>query len=177
MKVTKVLLCLLTAVALAAAVFGCGRTGPKEAQAAAEVKAAPESTAVSGDDAAKAAAAADSKLQESEASADLKKQDIITITIMIDGSDGGDKAIECSGKEELPAGSTAYDALKAICDCNEYAITGDSSYVKTIGGLGEGSFGAKPCGWMFMVDNEYPVVPADECELKDGSTVTWVFMK
>jgi len=144
MKARKVMICLLTAVALATAVFGCTKVEPKKAEPV-------ETTA-----------------QASEK---------VEVEIIIDGSKGGDKAISCSGKLELTSGSTAYDALKKLCDSEGYEITGDPSYVKTIGGLGEGSFGATPCGWMFSVDGEYGSDPADKCILEDGNTVNWEFVK
>lgn len=101
----------------------------------------------------------------------------IEVTITIDGTAGEDDAIFCQGKRKLPADSTAYDALKVLCDDEDYEITGDPSYVKTIGGLGEGSFGTTPCGWMYTINGEYPVTAANECVLSDGDELLWEFAK
>ena len=140
----KGLLCLLTAVALTAAVFGCGK---RQSQSA---------------------GTAESVTQASET---------IVVSIEIDGSGGEDRAISAEGRLKLSDGSTVYDALQRLCETRGYTITGEPSYVKTIGGLGEGSFGAVPCGWMFSVGGNYPPEPADKYILKDGDKVLWEFVK
>jgi len=144
MKVLKVFVCLLTAVALAMAVFGCAKVAPKKAEPVATTAQAAEE---------------------------------IVVNVVIDGSNGEDKAISCEKKLTLSSGVTAYDALKKLCDEEGYEITGNPSYVKTIGGLGEGSFGATPCGWMFSVDGKYPSEAANESKLEDGSKLVWEFIK
>jgi len=144
MKVEKVLVCLLTAVALSMAVFGCGKSETQKAE---------------------------------PASATAQAQEEIVVSVVIDGSKGDDKAISCNGDITVSKDATAYDALKVLCDKNGLEITGEPSYVKTIGGLGEGSFGAAPCGWMFTIDGEYPTVAADKCTLEDGNKVIWEFTK
>lgn len=101
----------------------------------------------------------------------------IVVNIVIDGSKGEDKAINAKGQLKLSAGSTAYDALKELCASQGYEITGDPSYVKTVGGLGEGSFGTAPCGWMFRIDGNYSVEPADKAVLEDGNEIIWEFAK
>jgi len=144
MKARKVLVCLLTAVALAVAVFGCAKVATKEA--------APVETTA-------------------------QATEKIVVNVVIDGSKGEDKSVSCEKELTLSSGMTAYDALKELCDEEGYEITGDPSYVKTIGGLGEGSFGTAPCGWMFSVDGEYPSVAANELKLEDGSKLVWEFIK
>lgn len=140
----KGLLCLLAAVALSTAVFGCTKTQTKATEPADTTIQAPEK---------------------------------IVVNIAIDGSKGEEKAINAKGQLELTSDATAYDALIQLCDNEGYGITGDSSYVKTIGGLGEGSFGVLPCGWMYSVDGNYPPKPAGEYILKDKNEVIWEFVK
>ena len=144
MKVRKVLLCLVAAVALAAAVFGCTKVQTQKAESV------------------------DTTAQASEK---------IVVNIVIDGSKGEDKAVNAEGQMKISSGATAYDALKNFCDANGYEITGDPSYVKTIDGLGEGSFGAAPCGWMVSIDGEYPSQAVNNIILKDGNEIIWEFVK
>lgn len=149
MKKRRVLVCLFAAVALATAVFGCTKKGVS-------VKAeSVDAAAQMGEDAAES----------------------LNVTVSIDGSKGEDKAISLKGQAQLAEGSSAFDALKMICDANDLEITGDPSYVETIGGLGEGSFGAVPCGWMFSVNGEYPNSSAEDCVLNDGDELIWEFVK
>lgn len=138
MKGLKRILCIITALAIAMAVFGCAKK---------EVTTKPSSS------------------------------ENISVTVNIDGSEGEDKAISASMAVDLTSGSTAYDALKVVCDANKLEITGDPSYVKTIGGLGEGSFGATACGWMYDINGEFPTSSANECVLNDGDILTWAFVK
>ena len=106
-----------------------------------------------------------------------QESDKIVVNVVIDGSQGEDKAVSAKGQIEINVGDTVYDALKKFCDSQGYEITGDSSYIKAIGGLGEGSFGADPCGWMFSIDGEYAWDPADEATLEDGNEVVLEFVK
>ncbi len=144
MKVIKVLLCLMTAVALTAAVFGCTKT---------------------------------ETVKDKTVNTTQQESETIAVKVIIDGSKGEDKAISAEAQLEMTSGSTAYDALKQLCDSKGYEITGDSSYVKSIGGLGEGSLGSVPCGWMFIIDGNYPTKAADQMILENGNEVVWEFAK
>ena len=162
MKLRKVFICLCAAVAFATAVSGCTRVGTKK-----------EATKETVTEAVTEAATQETIVQNTSE----QEPETIEIKVVIDGSQGEDKAISCSANVGLPSGATAYDALKNLCDSEDMEITGDPSYIKTIGGLGDGSFGAAPCGWMFSVNGEYPPSSADETVLEDGDEVIWEFAK
>ena len=144
MKGLKKFVCLVAAVALATAVFGCGKAETKK---------------------------------EAETTQAINVAEQVSVKVTIDGSKGEDKAISCEETLELQGGSTVYDALAALCDKNGFEITGEPSYIKTIGGLGEGSFGSTACGWMFTVNGNYSTDTADVCQLNDGDDIVWTFMK
>ena len=75
---------------------------------------------------------------------------------------------------ELPAGSTALDALKAT-GLDVEAVTGPyNTYVSSVEGLSLGDY-SSTSGWRFFVNGEEPDEDCTKCTLKDGDLVEWVY--
>ena len=68
-------------------------------------------------------------------------------------------------------GETAYDALLAT----DVDVYGNHSFVTSIDGLEEGAAGPTS-GWMYMVNEEMPMVPANEYVLEEGDDVLWYYV-
>ena len=145
---------VIAAIALAMAVLGCGN---KKAAVPAETT-APQTTA---------------EAVQTTAGAQSEQKQEIKVTVILDGSAAGDKAINIRGEVELAEGATAYDALAAFCAAQKIEITGEPSFVTSIGGLGEDAVPGKSCGWLYSCNGEMAMEAADVCKIEDGDEITW----
>lgn len=81
-------------------------------------------------------------------------------------------------KITLPAGATAFDAVKAACaaagiplEIRGYATT---TYIVAIAQIGEKICG-ESSGWIYLVNGSSPQVGCSNYPLQDGDTVRWRF--
>lgn len=98
----------------------------------------------------------------------------IQVTVSV-SSDAADGQVGASGPVELPAGSTAFDALEAL---GVSVTTKEASlglYVVGINGLNEKEYGGAS-GWTYYVNGSMPVVSANDQVLEDGDVVEWVYV-
>ena len=145
---------ILAAMLACSALFGC---------------AASESSSSSA-----ASSAVTTESSESQASSDTSGMDV-TIEFDIDILEGvadTEGAVPYRGPEpvDVSEGATAYDALVAT----GVEVDGTPSYVTAINGVGEGLAGSAS-GWMYMVNDESPQVPANEYVLQEGDNVIWYY--
>lgn len=97
----------------------------------------------------------------------------ISITVTIDASQVGSSAY--TSYVELPAGSTAYDALLASGAAVNARATSFGTYVAAIDGIAEREHGGMS-GWVYAVDGYEPNTSAANYVLTDGSTLTWTYV-
>ena len=104
--------------------------------------------------------------------------DEIKVSVEIDPSAAAGKVAEdidttIFGPEEifLAEGETAYDALVAT----GATIEGDPSYVTSINGLASGAV-SSTSGWMYKVNDESPMVSANEYRLTENDVVLWYYV-
>ena len=97
----------------------------------------------------------------------------ISVTITVDGSAAGSSA--WSKSLSLSPGSTVYDALVAADGNVNARSTGYGIYVGAIDGLAEMDHGSKS-GWMYAVNGNYPNIACSNYKLKDGDSITWVYV-
>lgn len=72
----------------------------------------------------------------------------------------------------VPEGTTVMDALKAIFENGqiEYTLDSNSTYIQSVGGLGEMDC-TEESGWMISVNDEFLSVGANEKVLEDGDVI------
>lgn len=56
----------------------------------------------------------------------------------------------------------------------EKSVAMNTSYVKGIGGISSGDFGAMS-GWLYYVNGEQPSVGCSDYKLKEGDKIEWVY--
>lgn len=78
----------------------------------------------------------------------------------------------------LPEGATAYDLLEKASKTMDFVLnvtgSGSSSYVVSIGGIGEFDCG-QLSGWIFFVNGERPSVGCGAYPLKEGDRVSFLY--
>lgn len=98
----------------------------------------------------------------------------ITVSILVDSSAAtglGFPATMASGTMELPAGTSAYDALART----GLSLGGSSSYVSSINGLAEKAMGATS-GWTYSVNGSTPMTAACNYALESGDSLCWRYV-
>lgn len=106
----------------------------------------------------------------------------ITVTVSINCENavnyGFDIAPYLLSNESYTAkeGTTAFDALKALCDENGISLKYQrKTYIQGIGGLNEKDCGGSS-GWMYLVNGEKISKPASSYTLKNGDVVEWRYV-
>ena len=115
-----------------------------------------------------------SPVPETEPSSQASESAPITISILVDSSAAeslGFPSAMASGSLQLPANSSAYDALKST----GLSLTGTPSYVSAIGGLAEKMMGAAS-GWTYSVNGNMPMTAACNYVLKTGDSLCWRYI-
>lgn len=96
----------------------------------------------------------------------------------------GDDELELPDFEEInedpfiaEEGSTVLEATQLYCMSHDISISVDSSagYVTEIGGLTEGDY-SEQTGWVFTVNGEMGMLPADEEIIEEGDKIAWEFI-
>lgn len=97
------------------------------------------------------------------------KQDIIAVSVGIDGSRGGGAVslVQVS----VPLGSSVYEAL---CATGAQVSRGSGGYVSAINGLSEFSNGPGS-GWIYFVNGTSPGYSSALYELQGGESVNWIY--
>ncbi len=73
-------------------------------------------------------------------------------------------------------GETAFSLLEKICEKNNIALKYQSkSYIQGIGGLSEKDCGAGS-GWMYRINGEKPLKPANKYTVLDGDIIEWYYV-
>ena len=120
-----------------------------------------------------------STIEPSDDGSDAK---MINVKIEIDYPDVDDEDLEKAEMQDIEAelkveeGSSAMDMLFAYADANGIEVVLDESspsiYVTSIGGVEQ----TDDAGWVYEVEDEMTMDPADECILEEGMKITWEFM-
>ena len=114
--------------------------------------------------------------EPAEPSASPETPETITVHVTFDSSnahafDADYPASLGTFDVQLPPGSTVFDALAAT---GVPFHTSGPTYVDSIGGIAE-----KQCdgqgGWMYAVDGEFPMKPANAYQLQGGEDVRWAY--
>ena len=120
-----------------------------------------------------------STIEPSDDGSDAK---MINVAIEIDYPDVDDENLEKAEMQGIEAeltveeGTTALDMLFAYADANSIEVVMDdssaSAYVTSIGGVAQ----TDDAGWVYEVDDEMTMDPADQLILEEGMKITWEFM-
>ena len=120
-----------------------------------------------------------STIEPSDDGSDAK---MINVKIEIDYPDVDDENLEKAEMQDIEAeltveeGTTALDMLFAYADANSIEVVMDdssaSAYVTSIGGVAQ----TDDAGWVYEVDDEMTMDPADQLILEEGMKITWEFM-
>lgn len=95
--------------------------------------------------------------------------DVVSVTIAIDAALGGGGY--SSFAVTVEKGGSVYDALRATCS----AISGSSTYVRSINGLAEFQCGPKS-GWIYYVDGTKPDYSCGSYILTGGEYILWKYV-
>ena len=107
-------------------------------------------------------------------SAPAATQNQITVTMVIDGTDGG-RGVFFDGKVVVEDGASVFDALKATkLDIRSRQAFGMGAYVSAIKGLEEKSAGPSS-GWLYYVNDKKSSQSCDKVLLHEGDSVRWVW--
>lgn len=112
--------------------------------------------------------------KEAEKGADVK--DITAVVGIVPSEESEMESVEMT-EVIIPEGSTVMDALMALSDdLGDLPIekSAKGNYVTSIGGLEEDVKGGT--GWVYEVNSETVMVPANEKELNDDDHVTWLYI-
>lgn len=115
----------------------------------------------------------DASPQSDEATPSQDEQAALSIEVSVDSS-AADGSASFTGTVELPAGSSAYDALLATGLDVQASESQYGMYIESVAGLENGAFG-EMSGWVYEVNGEAAMVAADAYELADGDSVAWTF--
>ena len=74
----------------------------------------------------------------------------------------------------LSGGESVYDVLCTACSANGIALSGNSGYIKGIGGLTERACGGGS-GWLYRVNGATPGVGCGSYTVSDGDSIEWVY--
>lgn len=74
----------------------------------------------------------------------------------------------------LSGGESVYDVLCTACSANGIALSGNSGYIKSIGGLAERACGGGS-GWLYRVNGAVPGVGCGSYAVTDGDSIEWVY--
>ena len=120
-----------------------------------------------------------STIEPSDDGSDAK---MINVAIEIDYPDVDDENLEKAEMQGIEAeltveeGTTALDMLFAYADANSIEVVMDdssaSAYVTSISGVAQ----TDDAGWVYEVDDEMTMDPADQLILEEGMKITWEFM-
>lgn len=95
---------------------------------------------------------------------------MITVTVSVTSANVGNP-VSCYSTVTLNEGATVYDALLAA----GMSPGGSGSYVSSINGLAEKDHGGTS-GWMYSVNESYPMMSPSACVLSDGAYVSWEYV-
>lgn len=106
---------------------------------------------------------------------DAASEKMISVVIDIDFPDDSDAADVEEAALEVPENSTVLDALNIYADKNNMEVVMDesseSAYVVSIGGIAA----TKTAGWIYEVNDEAVMEPADVYKLKENDEISWDF--
>lgn len=95
----------------------------------------------------------------------------IQVSIVVESQAAGN-LVSYADVLTLARGTTAYDALIALCGSQ---VAASGGYVSGIGGLSEKDYGAKS-GWMYSVNGTRPNKSSSNYTLQDGDEVIWSYV-
>lgn len=95
----------------------------------------------------------------------------IRVSIIVESQAAGN-LVSYADVLTLQRGTTAYDALIALCGSQ---VAASGGYVSGIGGLSEKDYGAKS-GWMYSVNGTRPNKSSSSYTLQDGDEVIWSYV-
>ncbi len=75
---------------------------------------------------------------------------------------------------EINEDTTVYDILLSAAEDNGLEITGDSSYIRSIGGIGEFDCGPLS-GWMYCVNGKFPMVSVGGYTPERGDEIEFLY--
>lgn len=106
---------------------------------------------------------------------DATSETMISVFIDIDFPDDSNVADVEEAALDVPENSTVLDVLNIYADKNNMEVAMDesskSAYVVSIGGIAA----TKTAGWIYEVNDEAVMEPADAYKIKENDEISWDF--
>lgn len=106
---------------------------------------------------------------------DTASEKMISVVIDIDFPDDSNIADVDEAAIEVPENSTVLDVLNIYADKNNMEVVMDesseSAYVTSVGGIAA----TKTAGWIYEVNDEAVMEPADAYKIKENDEISWDF--